>query len=208
MTSAGLTALLAQDTPANSTYIIENYPENYERKPLVGALYVAGMPVPRSVWPSKPMGLGIEIMDQMNAVANLAPGIIGHGWYELGFIGIIYYAMFFGLYCGLLDRTLMERAANPFFIAALGAALGNTIALPRGDTPLFFTQVLAAYAAVFGTLIVLNIVLGPVFRGFVPLAPPQPAGSAPEDEDDWAHADEGDWSGYGDEIDAGSASTR
>lgn len=196
VTSSGLTALLAQDTPANSTYIIENYPENYERKPLIGAVYVLGMPVPRSIWPTKPMGLGIEIMDQLNAPANLAPGIIGHGWYELGIIGIVYYAMFFGLYCGVLDRALLFRAGNPFFVAALGAALGNTIALPRGDTPLFFTQVLAAYAAVFGVLIFLNIVFGTVFRGFAPLAPPLPAGAYESDQRDWDG-----WDGYADQDD-------
>lgn len=195
VTTEGLTKLFAQDAPANTTFIIENYPDNYQQKPLVGALYVVGMPVPRSLWPTKPVGLGIEIQDQMNAVATLAPGIIGHGWYELGIVGIIYYAIFFGLFCGVLDRVLMLRAGNPFLIAALGAALGNTIALPRGDTPLFFVQILAAYTAVFVVLTALNIALGSVFRGFAPLSPPLPAGATHphEDQHEWS-----EWDGYAD----------
>ncbi|MBX3365071.1 MAG: hypothetical protein KF866_09925 [Phycisphaeraceae bacterium] len=177
-----------QDTPQNTVFIIEQYPEMYPRKPLVGLLYVVGTPIPRALWQGKPQGLGIEIMEQMNANATLAPGIIGHGWAEAGIIGVIYYALFFGVFIALLDICLHERAHNPFFLAAISAAIGNMIAMCRGDTPLFLVQVLAGWFAVFLLLFLIRTFVGPIAASFPPVVPPVPAfADAPAAEDDFAY---------------------
>lgn len=176
-----------QDTPQNTVFIIENYPKVYPRKPLVGLVYVLGTPIPRAIWPDKPMGLGIEIMEQMQAKATLAPGIIGHGWSEAGVIGVVYYGLFFGFLVMFLDVALRERAWNPFFVAGMGTCLGNMIAMARGDTPLFLVQVIAGWVAVFGVMYGVKVVFGPIAAGFPEVVPPPAPGEEASNADGADH---------------------
>lgn len=167
-----MVANLNQDTPYNTVFIMEHYPDYFTKDFLEGALYVIVHPIPRALWPDKPQGLGVDIQKQMRAQANLAPGIIGHGWAEAQWIGIIYYGLFFGFLVRVLDEAVRRNLSNPFVIAVLGCYLGNVFALTRGDTPLFFVHLFAGSAAVFFLLFMLRLLFGPVFAGFAPLYPP------------------------------------
>jgi hypothetical protein len=143
--------LFLQDTAYNSIYCIENYPNNKEYMPLHGLFYVITNPIPRAVFPAKPNALGIMMADTVGAVGNLGPGIIGHGWAEAHWIGILYYAAAFGVLIAIADRLIRTRANNPYFLAAMGANMGNAIALPRGEVALFVVQI--GYGLI-GTLVV------------------------------------------------------
>lgn len=166
---------LYTDTTYNTLFILENYPDQFEHHPLHGAYWFFANPIPRVFWPGKPAALGETLQGQMSTAANLGPGIIGHGWYEAGLIGVLYYAVFFGLLLGVLDRSLAERAANPFFVVMLGSNLGNWIAMPRGDTPLFFIQWVASVVVVFVVLVVVKLFVSPISRAFTSLRIRPPA---------------------------------
>ena len=62
----------------------------------------------------------------------------------------------------------------------LGSNLGNMIALPRGDTPLFLIQWFASIFVVLAVLLVVKVLVGPVGKAFPSLAilPPGFSGRA------------------------------
>ena len=140
--------MLYTDTAYNTMFILENYPERFGYQPLHGAWWVATNPIPRAIWAGKPAALGETLRDQMDSNANLGAGIVGQAWSEAGVLGVLYYAAFFGILLGIVDRT-GGRATNPYFVVAIGASLGNMIAMARGDVGLFFIQVVASAVAVF-----------------------------------------------------------
>ena len=154
--------MLYTDTSNNTMFLLETVPEDYAHQPLAGAVWFVTNPIPRGMWPDKPDALGVILQDYMATAANLGPGVIGHGWYEAGWIGIIYYALFLGLLAGIVDRKLADRADCPFLIAIVAASLGNVIAFCRGDTPLFLIQAAAATFSTGVVLLAIKVVLGPV----------------------------------------------
>jgi hypothetical protein len=140
-----LTELLLQDTPLNTVCIMENYPERYEHDPLAGAHFYIVNPIPRAVYPNKPEALGIILQRQLQVAANLGCGIIGHGWHEAAWIGILYYAIFFGALIAVVDNLVQARSYNPYFLAATGCSLGNVLGLPRGETSMFLDMITAGF---------------------------------------------------------------
>ncbi|MBX3385215.1 MAG: hypothetical protein KF768_01445 [Phycisphaeraceae bacterium] len=159
-----LLQLAYTDTSIRTLFIIENYPDRYEHIPGNGAGLFFGMPIPRSIWPDKPEGLGLILRTQMDELANLGPGIIGHGWAEGGLIGVVGYALFFGLLTGAIDRVIRERAWNPYFVIAIGAALGDVFGIPRGEASIFLALCVAAFFAIWVPIGLINLVGGSILR--------------------------------------------
>lgn len=184
--------MLFTDTANNTMFIIEAYPDSFRFTPFAGAVWVIVNPIPRAIWPGKPLALGEIIQDQMEATANLGPGVIGHGWSEAGYFGVIYYAIFFGLVVGVIDRALYERAWNPYFVCWVACNSGNVLALPRGDTPLFTLQIAASLVSSGLVLYGLKTTLGIFFGAFAPIYPPVPGDDSmlPADEHDGYDYDE------------------
>ncbi len=165
-------SMLYTDTTLNTLFIIDSYPDTFGYQPGHGVLFVLSNPIPRFMWPSKPKALGVTLQEQMSVPANLGPGIIGHGWHEANLIGVLFYAAFFGLVVGFVDLTLLDRATNPYYLAVTVAGAGNVIAMARGDTPLFFLQVLASMISVGAILYGGRIALGSIMRAAPPLSVP------------------------------------
>jgi hypothetical protein len=115
----------------------------------------------------------------MKSPANLGAGIIGHGWFEGGFVGVALYALVFGLIVGVADRAIAERAWNPYFIALMGCHLGNVFGLARGDTALFLLEIMVGLFACTCLLWLIKNTYGHAAGAFAPL--PLPAGF-PADE--------------------------
>jgi hypothetical protein len=173
-------------------YIIDTYGDLYRQEPFRGLIWYVTNPIPRSIWPEKPLSLSGEISEQQRVVGNIAPGVIGHGWAEMGFIGILYYAAFLGFLVGAADRLLQLRAANPFFVILMGSALGQIIAMSRGDTPLFLLNAtmpfLFAMAVMYGCLLVFK----PIMAGFprLKVGPELEQAPAGGDDDDGGGGDD------------------
>lgn len=168
--------ILYADTVPNTLYVLENYPGNHSFKPFHGLIWFFSNPIPRTVWPGKPEAFGAILRDQMNVPPNLGPGIIAHGWQEAWVIGVVLYAVFFGLLVGMVDRASADRCWNPYFLAVFGGNLGNVIALPRGDTPLFMIQIVGGVVA-SGLFLYLLKTISPVWASFPMLLPPGAAQS-------------------------------
>jgi hypothetical protein len=140
MLGKAVESVFIQDAPLISCYLIENYPSRFPLLPFNGPATFIVMPIPRTIWPDKPIGFGGVVQAQLGVAANLAPGIIGTGWAEMWLFGVAYYAFFFGAFCAVMDRLLRNRAANPYFVVAVGASLGNIVGLPRGEVFMFLSQ--------------------------------------------------------------------
>ncbi|MBC7835501.1 MAG: hypothetical protein H7Y88_10450 [Phycisphaerales bacterium] len=172
-----------QDTPTNTCFIIENYPQQYKLVPFNGLLFTLTNPIPRSIFPAKPEGLGEVLQVQMNTTANLGVGIIGHGWAEGMFFGVVGYGIVFGLLAGAMDRLIRDRVHNPYFMAAIGSGLGNVIALPRGETSLFMVFIISSFVCITIILYCTRFFLGPFMRATAPISA-FPPGIADNPEDD------------------------
>lgn len=178
-----LAGLFIQDAPLNSCFIIENYPSQYALLPFNGLLSFLTLPIPRAIWEGKPPGLGELIQEQTHAQGNLAPGIIGTGWAEMTYFGVVFYAVWFGTFTGVADRILRSRATNPYFIVAMGASLANIFGLPRGGTFQFFAQ----WFTIFSVSTILFYTVSAMFRGIMAGSKPLDFGlpevnSAPQDD--------------------------
>ncbi|MDX2148651.1 MAG: hypothetical protein SFZ23_14135 [Planctomycetota bacterium] len=201
-----LDQVLYQDAPINTVYIIETYPKDNDLDPFNGLKFFLGNPIPRFLWPDKPVGLGYALQQQFNIPANLGPGIIGHGWSEGMWLGVAGYAIVFGILTGIMDRLLRERSWNPYFLAVYGGFLGNFFGLSRGETSLFMVLIVTGGVGCIVVLWIGKIALGKFLGAFVPLTytPPglgaTPYGASEGDGNDWQSASNGAWGGggYGD----------
>ena len=180
-TERNIKAVAAQDAAIMSMYYIENYPNNFKFMPFQGLLFAVVNPVPRALWPDnpflpeKPIALGMQMQAALKTGGNLGTGIIGHGWAELGWVGIAYYAVFFGFLMSAIDRSIRLRISNPYFIAAIGASMGNVLALARGETSLFLVLIIYGMLGIWLVVFALQRTLRPLMLAGTPVefGPPE-----------------------------------
>jgi hypothetical protein len=190
-------SMLYTDTANVSMFLMQNYPDSYPYTPGRSALWVLVNPVPRSLYPDKPEALGIVVANEMNRGENLGPGVLGQSWTEGGFLAVAAFALFFGVLYGAVDRALLERGSNPYFVAVMAAGAGNVLAMPRGDVALFLIQIIASMVGAGMMLYLVKLTTGRVFAAFPQISVRLPRrlqafGStyADEDEDDaWEDQD-------------------
>lgn len=161
--------MMGSDAPTDTMFIMENYPESYPYDPFNGLVFFLVNPIPRFLWPDKPLGMGVVVQKQLGTPANLGIGIIGHGWSEGGWLGVIGYAAFFGLLIGAIDLLLRERSWNPYFVVAMGCNLGNSFGLARGETSLFLVLIVSSVIGVFGVMYVVKMLFKSVMLSGRPL---------------------------------------
>ncbi|MCA3004855.1 MAG: hypothetical protein LW650_10090 [Planctomycetaceae bacterium] len=191
-TQENFTAVFAQDTPLMTLYYIENVPDAVAYQPLHGLIFFFTNPIPRVLWPDKPLAMGIQMMQEVNAPSNLGTGIIGHGWVEAGWLGVLYYAAFFGFLMCAIDRTIRERAGNPYFIILMGCSMANILALPRGETALFLVLNLYGLVAVAGVTWLTFKLFAPLLRSAGEFNFGPPPETDPADEPDRPDEDDAD----------------
>lgn len=187
----GVTLLLeGQSTGPTAMWIVENFPDNYTYRWFATPLYFFEYPVPRAIWPGKPMPISTQVARWGNIRGvdydkfTIGPGIIGHASAEGGWIAVVVYGAMFGLFFRFFDEVVRVSPGSPFVVLPIGGALGQIIALSRGETSVF------AFTYVFGVLgsYVSLIVIGKLLET-IGLARPAPADSAmaewTEAEDEW-----------------------
>lgn len=166
-------SLVVTDPAIYAGYVYDHVPDSMAPDPFHGAIYLITNPIPRRIWSTKPEGLGIIIQRRLDLQFNVGPGVIGHGYYEGLHIGVLGYAIFFGLFCAFVDTAVRQRSDNVLFLIAVGASLGNVLGLARGETFLFLLLTLGAFASSMGTFFALRLIAGPVLNAMPPL--PHPA---------------------------------
>lgn len=111
--------------------------------------------VPRSIWPTKPIGSGAFVAESCNGwFNNVSMPYFAEGYLNFGLLGLILFIIVAGIISGRLDARYWynpDRFRNPnvgFYLIALGA----TIFIMRGD-------LLSSFAYTVGTLISYYIVV-------------------------------------------------
>ncbi len=153
-------AVLLQDACLYTCYIMEEYPRTHPLVPFNGLAFFITNPIPRAIYDDKPVAMGIQVQKHLNAGGNLGIGIIGHGWAEGLYIGMLIYAAFFGIVYRVMDTAIKERAYNPYFLAAMGTGLGHMLALPRGEVSLFAVLWFYGFLSIVFLMWVVKAVLG------------------------------------------------
>lgn len=86
----------------------------------VDTLQVFTEPVPRILWPSKPVGAPfnkIFLLDYGNAI-GMTRSLPGQGWYSLGWLGVIIWCGLWGLILGKIYRRFVQGPQGTFHVAA------------------------------------------------------------------------------------------
>ncbi len=138
-----------QEAANNSMWLMENYPEPFEYRPLETLVYFLVHPVPRQFWAGKPDGLGRIAVRQAKAGKkkgknySIGPGLLGHIHRDNPWLSLIPYAILYGLMFRFMDQIVRLHPANPFVVLPVGVALGQIIGIPRGEVGLFTFQTVA-----------------------------------------------------------------
>ena len=113
------------------------------RDPFATPVFVAVNPIPRSLWPEKPIGLGKILPQSMGEpVVTWGPSLIGHSFYDGGWPIVFLYGLGCGLGLRFLDLRMLDDPTNPWRIVVFTSVLGHFIGMPRGDCGTFLVNIL------------------------------------------------------------------
>ncbi len=141
--------------------------QTMEQDPLALAKFIAFNPVPRSLWPNKPLGLGKILPLQMGEPrVTWGPSIIGHCFYDGGWPVVILYGLSIGGILRFLDTRMLYDPSNPWLIALQCSVVGHAIGFARGDCGTFGVNIL-------GPLVILTLALQPMRFLFGPRPNPR-----------------------------------
>lgn len=156
--SGAMDLVTGQQAGMTSMWLLETRPNSKNYDTLHTVYSVLTFPIPRASWPGKPVGLSISMPSSEMKIAgkprdwNIGPGLIGHIENDNPFIALWLYPIFFGIYFRVFDRVVALFPENPFAVLPMGAALGQIIAMPRGELGSFF---FIANLNVFGALAIM-----------------------------------------------------
>ncbi len=178
--------LSGQAAPMASMWLIESRPDSKDYDTLHSARMALLMPIPRRVWPDKPLALALTMPQQEVHIAkrpdnyNIGPGIIGHIANDNPLIALWLYPIAIAVFVRFCDRTVAWFADNPFVVLPIGAAVGQFIGMPRGELGSFFFIGVVNIVGAFVIMISLSVFLKTL--GLI-------KADAPLDDDDDRYAD-------------------
>jgi hypothetical protein len=138
---------------------IDTFIESGRYQPSWGGRYLAELvnPIPRTLWPGKPM-VGIDYAiargfggsrREHGAYATVATGMIGQGCVNFGrFFGVPAAALLFALWAAFLSRLWCQRFFSPLRLALFLVGMGLTLNTGRDFTLLVLFPFLFGYLAI------------------------------------------------------------
>ena len=104
--------------------------------------------VPRSIWPTKPIGSGAFLSNELNlSLTNISCCYFAEGYINWRFFGILLFTIFLAIYTSMFDKIYWNlkgnRTHNYFFEILYFLLLGLTFFIMRGD-------LLSSYAYTIG----------------------------------------------------------
>jgi len=163
---AGLLDVFAgQGTAPISMWLMESRPDSYEYDTLHSLKYVVLNIIPREYWPQKPESLGLTMVREADITRKgvgftVGPGLMGHIANDNPYLALVLYAVLFGAFLRIMDEMVLLAPDNPFVVIPVGVALGEIVAIPRGEAGLFvFRTILAVVAAYIGMRVVAKILV-------------------------------------------------
>tara|TARA_A100000171_G_scaffold49585_2_gene58975 strand:- start:1750 stop:3168 length:1419 start_codon:yes stop_codon:yes gene_type:complete len=164
--SEGMMMLLSgQNAGGVSLWCAENFPENFDRRPLFTMRYVMMYPVPRAIWRDKPQTLSKQLPYFANMVKvhkdrlTIGPGILGHASAEGGWYALVIYAIILAYVCRFFDEMLLKGVHNPLIVLPVGSALGQVLGLPRGETGVFLFILVFSVIGSYVALVIVSKIL-------------------------------------------------
>jgi hypothetical protein len=161
--------------------------------PLNTIRFIVRYPIPRRLWPDKPIQIGVTstIVIAGTGTTNWGTGIGGHAAYEGGIPAIMLYGALLGFGIRFFDEPLKRQPTNPFLIAMLTSASPHILAWARGDIANMSLEMAECVLFAVMAIIVCRILFGterkkatspayvaPAARGYPypgkPLGPPAP----------------------------------
>ncbi len=140
-----------QAAAACSMWVIETRPDPFPHDLFHSLKYFLVHPVPRVVWPDKPIALGSLMTEQSGVTRSktkgrskefsFGPGLMGHIWHDNPYITMIPYAFALALLVKFMDEIARRNPGNPFVIIPLGVALGDMVGIPRGEAGFFLARI-------------------------------------------------------------------
>lgn len=148
LTSGYVSLLAGQQAGPLSMWALESYGSAYPHDYFHQIKFLVSMPIPRYMWPSKPNSLGREMVYHgyirqkgSGNVYSVGPGIIGHTAYDFPWLAVPVYAFALGWVLRFIDERVVSGLHRPFVIIPCGAALGQVLALCRGEAAVFFWEI-------------------------------------------------------------------
>ncbi len=190
---AGLLDLLSgQYAAACSMWLVESRPNSYPYNTLHSLRYAVTNIIPREYYPGdKPTGLGLTMVPEASMNINrgdtfsVGPGLVGHIFNDNPWIALPLYALLLGAIMHICDKLLVLQPDNPFIVIPVSCALGEFIAIPRGEMGLYsFRSVFGIGAVYVGMAVMAKVMMGSGWK-YVPADEAEP-GYAPEAYDDGA----------------------
>ena len=161
-------------------WAIDAFPERHEQRPLFSLQYMAYHPIPRVLWPDKPVPLSKLVAAQANiqgvnqSLVTIPPGVLGYAAAEGGWYALVIYALFFGQFCRFFDQIVTCNPTNPFLVLPVGCALGEAAGLARGDIAIFGNTIILGFLATwFIMAIAQKLIARPLHLSAVPAGAPQ-----------------------------------
>lgn len=150
----GLLQMGAQDTAACSLWLIETRPDPFPYDTLHSLRYFLAHPIPRVFWENKPTGIGLAMVDQAGVKQkakgfNFGPGMCGHVMNDNPWVSLIPYALGIAVMLRFMDRMIGRYPFNPFVVVPMGVAVGEILALARGELGLFMVRTVASSGGVW-----------------------------------------------------------
>jgi hypothetical protein len=172
--------LSGQNCAPTSMWLIDNYPERFEYRHMMTIKYFFMLPIPRSIWHTKPEPLSTEIAAKARIQGvrqdelKIGPGVVGHSAAEGGWYALLVYGAVAGLFIRFFDELVRLKPTNAYVVLPIGSAMGQIVGLPRGDAAVFGANYVAAVLGAYVSTLILAKVLGAVGLGRIdePVAAP------------------------------------
>jgi hypothetical protein len=166
----GAFLLVAQDAPNCSLWLLENRPNPFAYNTLHSLKYAIVHPMPRIFWQNKPNSLGAEMVTQAilsdrSSGFTFGPGLVGHLVNDNPWLSVPIYAAIIAAGLRILDNLIRRFPTHPIVILPIGVAMGEVIAMPRGELGAFsFRALVSILTAYFGAKIVSKVMISFGFR--------------------------------------------
>ena len=106
-----------------------------------------------------PQPIPREIFTEINSegLGSILPRYVGQRWYDGGYYVRVIYGAAAGLFLRISDEVLRRHANNTILLGFFAAASANIFMIVRGNSGLYFLNVLMAGVVAFAVIKVLRI---------------------------------------------------
>lgn len=171
-----------QNAATYSMYFLSTRPEYHEYDTLHSMRLLITLPIPRSMWLGKPDALALTSVQEINDAGkpkgwNIGPGLVGHIANDNPFLALPLYTLALAIFFRVCDGLLQKFSHDPFVVLSMGVALGQVIAIPRGELGNFFGKTMLY---LFGGWVAMQ-----VMARIVQLFSPDSSMLMPDEDEDW-----------------------